>query len=405
MSRLRELLDQVAERIPTPSGGYERTRQRAKRRIFLSRLRAGTVAILVVSLPVFVVLRMDARTTSASGNGLTDPWSNFTHGLHTIPPLPQDRIGASAVWTGQELVVWGGAVRDGAQVFNDGFTFKPEASTWATLPASPIAPRYFAGAVWTGKEVLIWGGLDGQSGAFADGAAYNPATQAWRVLPDAPIGARRPLAAVWAGQEMLIWGAAGSPDQSVVSGAAYDPSSNTWSLLPDAPVALTDGQAVWTGTDLVAVGPQGPSDTHPRALEYDLATGTWTTLPSPDLIPWTGVVWTGSTVLAVDDNASAETLNPATNEWSRAEAPPLHAGEFGGPLMVNESGDTFIVAFGGEAVLSGGAWVNLTDQLATSHGVYVPVAAGGAIVLLTSGASKDSPSQPAPIPIWVVRGG
>lgn len=405
MSELHDLLDRVAERVPTPAGGYERTRQRAKRRTLLRRLRAGSVAILVVAVPILVVLRMDARTTSRPSTSNPNPWSNFAPGLQSIPPLPQDRIGASVVWTGQELVVWGGAVRDGAQAFNDGFAFNPEASAWEPLPASPLAPRYFAGAVWTGKEVVIWGGLDDSSGVLADGAAYNPTTHAWRVLPDAPIGGLRPLVSVWTGKQMLIWGSSGPQGPTAVSGAAYDPGSNSWSLLPDPPVAPMAGQAVWTGRNLIVMGPQASRSIQPQVLQYDPTAEKWTALPTPDLIPWTGIVWDGSTILAVDDNAGAETLNLDTDQWSRAEGPPLHAGEFGGPLMAYSSGDTLVVAFGGEAVLSNGTWINLTDQLPTSHGVYTPVAAGDAIVLFTSGTSKNAPGQPAPIPIWVAQSG
>ena len=405
MSRLHDLLDQVAVRVPTPAGGYERTRQRAKRRILLRRLRAGVVALLAAAVPVLVVARMDARTIPHPSTSNPNPWSNFAPGLQSIPPLPQDRIGVSAVWTGEELVVWGGAVRDGAQAFNDGFAFDPEASAWEPLPASPLAPRYFAGAVWTGKEVLIWGGVDDQSSALADGAAYNPTTQTWRVLPVAPIAGRRPLVALWTGHQMLIWGSPGSLGPTTVYGAAYDPGSNSWTLLPDPPGAPTAGQGVWTGTNVIAIGPQRSQASQPTILEYDPAAGKWTFLPSPNLMPWTGVVWNGSSILAIDDNARAETLNLDTNQWSRTEGPPLHAGEFGGPLMAFASGDTLVVAFGGEAVLSNGTWINLTDQLPTSHGVYTPVAAGDAIVLLTSGTSKDAPGRPAPIPIWVVQSG
>ena len=43
------------------------------------------------------------------------------------------------------------------------------AGHWSTLPAAPIPPRDDASVVWTGSELLVWGGGD-----HDDGAAYDP---------------------------------------------------------------------------------------------------------------------------------------------------------------------------------------------------------------------------------------
>jgi hypothetical protein len=411
MSSLHDLLDQIAERVPTPKDGYERTKRRAERRLLFRRLRAGTLAILVVTIPLIVVLRTGGGKSAPPVNAPSDPWDNLSPGLHFIPSPPQqDRVGASVVWTGQVLVDWGGAVRDGEQLFNDGFAYEPDASAWVPLPESPLSPRSSAGGVWTGNEVLIWGGWDGHSGFFADGAAYNPSTYQWRALPEAPIAGRRPLAAVWTGQEMLIWGAGSPQDNPDVTGAAYDPESNTWRRLPDAPFSLNDGQAVWTGQDLIVVGKGDSAHINAaRGLEYDIVTNKWKALPSPDLYPWVGMIWNGSEVLVLDYAGEARALDPETNEWVAASPPPLDHGEWI-PQVAYSSGDTFVVSSLGVAVLSAGRWLNLTDEIARSDGYplegkyrdfgYVPVAAGRAIVLL-----PYSPDKPASMPVWVVGHG
>jgi len=77
---------------------------------------------------------------------------------------------------------------------------------WSTLPAAPIPPRAGAAVVWTGREMIVWGGATGQNQdeLRADGAAYEPATNGWRTLPAAPIAARVDPSAVWTGTEMIV---------------------------------------------------------------------------------------------------------------------------------------------------------------------------------------------------------
>jgi hypothetical protein len=171
---------------------------------------------------------------------------------------------------------------------------------------------------------------------------------------------------------MLIWGAESPQDTPDVTGAAYDPVSNTWRLLPDAPSSLNDGQAVWTGQDLIVVGLLHGDSAHinsARGLEYDVVTNTWKALPSPGLYPWVGMIWNGSEVLVLDYAGEARALDPETNDWVAASAPPLKHGEWI-PQMAYSSGDTFVVS-AGEAVLSAGKWLNLTDEIARSDG-YPP---------------------------------
>ena len=116
------------------------------------------------------------------------------------------------MWTGTELVYWGGESEYGDQVHDDGAAFNPATGIWRTLAASPLSPRSGAAAVWTGEEVLIWGG--GQDAA-GDGAAYDPAADEWRTIRDSPLGPRIPVGAVWTGTEMLVWGSASRAAEAV----------------------------------------------------------------------------------------------------------------------------------------------------------------------------------------------
>ena len=58
------------------------------------------------------------------------------------------------------------------------------------MSPSPLAARRTAG-VWTGKELVIWGGRNiVDTKYFTDGAAYDPATDKWRMLPPVNLSAR-----------------------------------------------------------------------------------------------------------------------------------------------------------------------------------------------------------------------
>jgi hypothetical protein len=135
--------------------------------------------------------------------------------------------------------------------------------SWSALPRAPISPRAGASVVWTGRELLVWGGDSGLHGEdlHADGAAYDPGTGRWRALPPSPLSARVGQAAAWTGSEMIIWGGydrvSAHRFQVISSGAAYDPATNTWRRLPRAPLSpRARAIAVWTGGTLVLLGGQ-----------------------------------------------------------------------------------------------------------------------------------------------------
>ena len=71
------------------------------------------------------------------------------------------------------------------------------------------AERFSHTAVWTGLEMVVWGG--GHAGYIglinSTGGRYDPSTDTWTPtnLDDAPAG-RQGHTAVWTGNHMLIWG-------------------------------------------------------------------------------------------------------------------------------------------------------------------------------------------------------
>jgi hypothetical protein len=73
-----------------------------------------------------------------------------------------------AVWTGNRLIVSGTATR----------AYDPPRDLWTMLSPSPLGSRQGADAVWTGREMIVWGGevpaASGSPKYLADGAALLP---------------------------------------------------------------------------------------------------------------------------------------------------------------------------------------------------------------------------------------
>lgn len=152
------------------------------------------------------------------------------------------------------MIVWGGASPPYwftyKTEFCDGARYDSAKNTWKYLSDQGApSPRRSHTAVWTGKEMIVWGGsaqVDpngdpnkvpaGGLQILGDGAAYNPVTDTWRrnSHKHAP-SPRFGHFAVWTGSRMLIWGgkAVDVWGATAPGGGAYDPVADTWTPIAD----------------------------------------------------------------------------------------------------------------------------------------------------------------------------
>ncbi len=229
---------------------------------------------------------------------------------------------------------------------------------WSTFPAGPLSMRHSEVEVWTGQELIVWGGTTYTGKGLGDGASYDPATRSWRMLPASPLGAPSSAVGAWTGSEMIV--VAGNGDT-----ASYDPATNSWSRLPRFPLESRSGAtALWTGEQLVVLGGEQVIGGTVVGLDdgaaFDPAYRDWTSLPAiPDqrgwsvttLTPaWTGdrlilwIMWSVSHISKPDGTSHLTVLQydlPAgAVGWTQGRPPP--------PSVVTAAAGT---AWSGSAVL------------------------------------------------------
>lgn len=205
----------------------------------------------------------------------------------------------TAVWTGSEMIIWGG--RDLLGALRSGARYAPAFDSWTPMTnANAPEARYRQSAVWTGALMIVWGGNNGALG-LNTGGLYNPVADTWVATNSAtaPV-ARYAHVAVWSGSKMVVYSGIGGG----TTGSRYDPAGDSWAptTLVNAPVTGADPKAVWTGSEMLVWGGQNQATgVYPTAGgRYDPVSDVWTAMST------TGVpagrsrhtaIWTGSEMI------------------------------------------------------------------------------------------------------------
>jgi len=304
--------------------------------------------------------------------------------------VPEARENHTAVWTGTEMIVWGGFNEEVFEALNTGGRYNPNTDSWTATSTFAPDPRQLHTAVWTGSEMIVWGGQD-FSQPFDTGGKYNPGTNSWAGTSTTNVPeARSSHTAVWTGTEMIVWGGTGGFPFSgdLNSGGRYDSASNSWTPTNtyNVPVPRTAHTAVWTGSEMVVWGGTA-QDVFSSQLNdggrYDPATDSWSATnvadaPSPrDLhtAVWSGsemIVW-GGTGDFVNFNSGGR-YNPATDSWipmtSIAPYPRnLHTAVWTGTHMIVWGGNSDVGLLD-----TGGRYNPNTDTWTATSTANAPVA-------------------------------
>jgi Kelch motif len=227
------------------------------------RFRCGVVLVLVVAATASLGLARGRAAVSgpSASSVLAGVW-------HRLPPAPAPAATALtvSVWTGWQMVIFGRAYRKLPLGIDVAAAYTPTRSTWRRLtplkgPAGNFQGEYHA--VWTGKEMIDWGG-GCCSDAFSTGWAFDPVTNRWRKLPSSPLAPSQSPTGVWTGHELIVLISGLDPDgkpypRSLARIAAYNPVTNAWRRLAPLPALRFNADAVWDGHDMLLIGGIGAS--------------------------------------------------------------------------------------------------------------------------------------------------
>ncbi len=303
----------------------------------------------------------------------------------TVASAPAARSGHTAIWTGVEMIVWGGIG------LNSGGRYFPATDSWLPTSVGSGVPvgRDAQTAVWTGTEMIVWGGQNSNGTFVGTGGRYNPATDTWSPTPDAGAPtARAQHTAVWTGTEMIVWG--GFSPASTQSGGRYSPATNSWTptpLGPTAPAARGAHGVVWTGTEMIVWGGATAPNVYPIiGGRLNPATGVWIpTSTNGQLVPGRALqatawippqmfVWGGIEGYTPVETGAAYDVNQ--DDWRyirRIGVPParyLHTGvEARGELLVWGGLGT-----GSNFFNTGGRYDSATDTWTPTAGLVAPTA-------------------------------
>src|SRR5437667_174672 len=138
---------------------------------------------------------------------IASPSGGCTNDMWTPTSRTNAQVGRTqhtAVWTGSEMIVWGGVNSGG--YLNTGGRYNPGTDSWtATSTIGAASDRALHRAVWTGSEMIVWGG--GNPGLLNTGGRYNPGTDRRAATSNTSATAGRfSPTGVWTGSEMIVWG-------------------------------------------------------------------------------------------------------------------------------------------------------------------------------------------------------
>jgi hypothetical protein len=161
---------------------------------------------------------------------------------------PTSRDLHTAVWTGNEMIIWGGLFN---VYINTGGRYDPATDTWSpTSTLNAPSARGTHSAVWTGSVMVIFGGSGG--GGSDLGGRYDPATDSWMPISSDGTNESGLHTAVWTGSSMLVWGGCCGGGTS----SRYDPTTDSWTPISTtgAPLQRFQHTTVWTGSLMVVWG-------------------------------------------------------------------------------------------------------------------------------------------------------
>jgi hypothetical protein len=311
-----------------------------------------------------------------------------------------------------KLFVFGGIDGSG-KTLDTGAIYDPATDSWSLIAVDAATPsaRELASVVYTGSQLLVFGGRSGAT-YLQSGALYDPLNDTWSAIANGGAPRAAPALGV-SGSELLIWGGLTTGGVAGPSPERYAVSSDDWRLADaqNGPNPLYGSSWAFGADSFFVYGGQDNGQRQDAAYRYDLAADAWQTLPRGPPGRWFAFsafdgsafyVWGGRDVSTVKDDGSAfsEKWTPMTRMGvpSPRCAPPrqggwafaLAAGDIaflGGQDAVGN-----IFTDGGRFRLNGG-WTPIPSWPSGEDHDYGVAVFSGKEVLLWGGVDGSSPTR------------
>jgi hypothetical protein len=333
-------------------------------------------------LPITIATPVGPYMLPKTFDGVTcndDTWI-----LTATANAPDARGGHTAVWTGSEMIVWGG-YDNNFVLLNSGGRYNPATDSWiATSLSNAPLPRDGHSAIWNGSEMILWGGND--NGSWNTGGRYNPAMDTWTATSttNAPTG-RSNHTAVWTGSEMIVWGGVNVMGFVLNTGGRYNPNSDSWSATStaNAPDARTLHTAIWSADEMIVWGGWDAGSTFfTTGGRYNVNTDSWTNTSTTNApvgrvnhtAVWTGnqmIVWGGNDHNGTFMNTGGR-YAPGTDSWTPTSIMNPPDGRYGHTALWTGSE---MIVWGGFASLpsnTGGRYTPGTNTWAITNVAGAP---------------------------------
>lgn len=295
-------------------------------------------------------------------------------------PLTTARTRHTGVWTGNEMLIWGGttgnnvplgdgarydplvdryqpistigapSARTGHTAVNTGASFDPARGVWsATSTVGAPQARWSPICVWTGQKMIVVGGYSATNTGLSTGAAYDPATDTWTPIAPGHTSTNSSWReyGVWTGSEMIT------------KSGRYDPALDRWTATSVPPGTRTGATRLWTGSRVIVWGGcwdqgVGGCQVDGRGEWYEPAADTWG-LIDDNLAETTAMdhvaVWTGTHMVAFGGDAffgkakdTGIRYHAATNTWQSTRASVGVPMPFGSTVWTG----TAAISYGGD---------------------------------------------------------
>lgn len=247
----------------------------------------------------------------------TDSWKNTK-----ISGAPSARYLHTAVWTGTEMIIWGGS-GSGANYSNVGGRYNPNTNSWQSIIITGApSPRVEHTAIWDGTQMIIFGGKGQSNNLLNDGGLYDPLNNSWQnINTDGAPSPRSGHTSIWSGSEMIIWGGYDGSSTYSNTGGRYNPNNHSWQVtsLLSAPVGRINHSAVWTSTEMIIWGGKGSSILN-NGGRYNPKTDSWTPTnlspDTPNARQWHSAIWSGDEMIIFGGYGNTGSrYNPVNDSW------------------------------------------------------------------------------------------